>query len=51
MQPENPNSQDKKIKLISVSDINAWLYCPRKVFISKVLKIFLFTTLMVALVV
>ncbi len=41
MQPENPSSQDKKIKLISVSDINAWLYCPRKVFISKVLKIFL----------
>lgn len=31
---------EEKRKLINVSEINAWLYCPRKVFITKVLKIF-----------
>jgi CRISPR-associated protein Cas4 len=35
------DSKKEKKQLISVSDINSWLYCPRKVFISKVLKIFL----------
>lgn len=33
-------NNDKKKKLISVSEINSWLYCPRKLFITKVLKIF-----------
>jgi len=30
---------DIKKKIISVSDINGWLYCPRKIYLNKVCKL------------
>jgi CRISPR-associated protein Cas4 len=41
MIPEKPKSEkEKKAKLISVSEINSWLFCARKLYISKILGIF-----------